>query len=553
MKLRTDFTYGMSGPDHARKYAATLILKSPALGLEMAVNGTGEAGKTPAKHAACQVVLDILERLADESSARDFDPSITREYALARFLLTQQAFLLDTAPVPAPRWIDLQLFGFHLASDASALVAWAAAVDKLLELKVNLRVESYLWVAFRNVIESSADPQHTLDTVLSRSMDLLEQAQDPEELEPQLLHRLVHLCDLHRCLGVQDSDVDLPELIRDWQLLYRGRLTVNTPSPDVRLSGRQRAILDAALSTVAAARGAVLVEIVGSHPMRLRFQSSVPLPQAFTREICALWSRVSRTATLEATECGIDVSVSVLRTSTGRGPIVQAVEAALQPAAQPYRAAVADLLHDLKNQLVAARSAASQPAEGRTARLQQQLTASRHLDEAHSLAQRVRAASSLLEPAGNESVDLGRFLRQYARRMLDRLPGTISLSIPDASTSVRVALSERSVTAVLDNLVGNSIEALSRGGAITLAWTADEYEAVVEIADNGPGLPSQVAAALADGQRIQSTKPGGNGLGLLSVRSLLARAGGQLSLASTQVGTAWLVTLPIATNASEPE
>ncbi|MFI6658124.1 sensor histidine kinase [Streptomyces sp. NPDC050523] len=165
----------------------------------------------------------------------------------------------------------------------------------------------------------------------------------------------------------------------------------------------------------------------------------------------------------------------------------------------------------------------------------------------------MRAASSLLEPARNESVEIGKFLRQYARGVLDRLPGNISLSIPEASTAVRVGLGERALTAVLNNLIGNAIEALRDGGAITLAWTADEYEAVVEVANNGPGLPPQVAAAFATGQRIQSTKPGGNGLGLLSVRSLLARAGGQLSLAPAQSGAAWLITLPTATTTSEHE
>lgn len=553
MKLRMEFEYVRSGPDHAPQYVATVILESSALGLETRAKGTAEVGKTPAKHTASKVVLSVLARLADNSIARSFDDASKRDYALARFLLSQQAFLLDTAPVPIPRWIDAKLFGLHLAPNAAALLDWAAGVDQLLGLKVSLRPDSHLRTAFKDLVESSADPDRTLDTALSRSMDTLERIQVPEQLETPYLQYLVHLCDVHRCLGAQDPDINLQELARDWHVLHRGQVDAVVQPPDVRLSGRERAVLDAALSAVLAARGRTSVEFLGHRPMRLRFRSTTPLPRASTEEICALWSRVTRTTTLEATECGIDAVVTTADAPIEPGPITQAVEAALQPTAQPYRAAVADLLHDLKNQLVAARSAASQPTEGRTARLQQQLTASRHLDEAHSLAQRVRAASSLLEPARNESVEIGKFLRQYARGVLDRLPGNISLSIPEASTAVRVALGERALTAVLNNLIGNAIEALGDGGAITLAWTADEYEAVVEVADNGPGLPPQVAAAFATGQRVQSTKPGGNGLGLLSVRSLLAGAGGQLSLAPAQSGAAWLITLPTATTTSEHE
>ncbi|MFI6658119.1 putative dsRNA-binding protein [Streptomyces sp. NPDC050523] len=374
MKLGMDFEYVRSGPDHAPRYVASVILQSPALGLETRAKGTAEVGKTPAKHTACEVVLSVLTRLANNSVARSFDEASKRDRALARFLLSQQAFLLDTAPVPLPRWIDAKLFGLHLAPNAAGLLEWAAGVDELLGLNVSLRPDSHLKTVFRDLIESSADPDRTLDTALSRSMDILEQIQVPEQLETPYLQYLVHLCDVHRCLGTQEADINVQELAHDWHVLHKGQVDAVSQPPDLRLSGRERAVLDAALSTVLAAKRKTSVEFLGHRPMRLRFRSTTPLPRASTEEICALWSRVSRTTTLEATECGIDAVVTTADSPIEPGPITQAVEAALQPTAQPYRAAVADLLHDLKNQLVAARSAASQPTEGRTARLQQQLS-----------------------------------------------------------------------------------------------------------------------------------------------------------------------------------
>ncbi|MFB7782194.1 ATP-binding protein [Streptomyces vinaceus] len=551
LKLRVRYEFRESGPDHARQYAAATVLESAALGLDMRTMGTAVAGKTPAKQAASLAVLSVLERLADGSPARSFDGADELDLGLARFLLAQQAFVLDAAPIPAQRWKDAKLFGLHLASDAAALLRWAVGADELLGLNVRLQQGSYLQDAFRNAVEASADPDHTLDSVLSDAMDMLERVQAPEDIKAPYLQYLVQLCDVHRCLGAEDADITLRELADDWRILHRERLHTTTTLPDVRLSGRERAIVDAALSIVLTAGGQTSVEVVSARPLHMRFAASTPLPRAFAEEVCGLWSRVARTTVLEVTKYGIDVVVTMADKPSEPGPITQAVEAALRPSAQPYRAAVADLLHDLKNQLVAARLAASQPAEGRTALLRQQLTASRHLDEAQSIALRLRAATSLLRPAEAESIELGGFVRQYARGVLDRLPSNISLAVPEANSAISVALGARALTAILNNLVGNAIEALRDGGAITLAWTSDEYEAVVEVADNGLGIPREVAADLAAGKRVRSTKPGGNGLGLLGVRSLLAQVGGQLSLVPSQPGTAWLITLPIATTPTE--
>ncbi|WP_188114116.1 ATP-binding protein [Streptomyces apricus] len=553
MKLHVTYEDRASGPDHARKFTAVAVLDSGPLGVHFRVEGTPVAGKTPAKHSASLAVLSVLDRLADGSPARSFDGANERDRSLARILLAQQAFVLDSAPVPTQRWVGSRLFGLHLASDASELLKWAIGVDELLGLDLPLQPGSHLRDAFRKAVEKPTDPDNTLNTALARAIDTLEQVEAPEDLTQAHIQQLVQLCDVYRCLGADDSDISLPDLADEWRILHRGRLKTTTPPPAAQLSGRDRAVLDAALSTLTSSGGEISAEFLSAKPLHLRFRSTQPPSRGVMEDFCTLWSRASRTAIVKAAEHGIDVIVTTPNVPNHPGPIAEAVMAALRPSPEPYRAAVADLLHDLKNQLVAARLASSQSAESRTARLQQQLTASRHLDEAHALALRLRAATSMLTPAESESVELGSFLRHYAGVVLTRLPPSISLSVPEARSAVHVAMDARSLTATLDNLVSNAIEALRDGGAITMAWTADEYEAVVEIADNGPGLPPDVTAALNTGKRVRSTKSGGNGLGLLGVCSLLARAGGHLSPAPTASGTAWLITLPLTTpTTSEP-
>lgn len=292
-----------------------------------------------------------------------------------------------------------------------------------------------------------------------------------------------------------------------------------------------------------------MVEVTSTRPLRVRIVTvSGPAPWASTiGEICALWSGITSTTVVSAVENGMEVTISTTESPAEAGPITAAVLAALRPSPEPYKASVADILHDLKNQVVAARHAATQPTESEASRLEQQLDARRHLDRAHSMILQLRAATSLLEPTRNEnvSVELGSFLRNYGRAAFAWLPNNIALSTPGATYLAYIPIDARTLTAILDNLVKNAAEAMPRGGSIKLGWAADNYEAIIEVADDGPGLPEGIVQAFTTGQRIHSTKPGGNGLGLLSARSLTRRVGGELVATPVNPGTAWVITLPI--------
>ncbi|GAA3848985.1 ATP-binding protein [Streptomyces sedi] len=552
MKLTFDFSYRSSGPGHAMQQRATAILSSAELGAETRIEGTWIIGKPRAKHQASQAVLKILDQLAKRQPAKALRSENENFRAVGRFLLAHQVAFLAANRAPVRRWVDARLFGMHWATSPADLLSWAQEADEVIAGIAGCNPSvSNVEHAFRAASELASSPQDAVEPEMAALLNILEQLHTPESLTTDQLQRLMQLAELCRCLGSDDLGVDFRELADDWQLLHRNGLLLPRFLPSVRLSGRERAVLDAGVSAVLAPDTQASVEVLRSHPLRLRFLSGAPLDLTAVRRMCTLWSGVCRTANLEPNECGIDATIFTTADSASAGPITSAARAALQPAALPYQAAVADLLHDLKNQLVAARLASCTTADTRTAHLQQQLTASRHLDQAHALTARLRSTTSLLGPAGTESVDIGSFLRQYSAGVLTRLPGRISLSIPDATHSVRVALDQGGLTAILDNLVGNAIEALSNGGSITLEWTADDDEAVVEITDDGPGLPPEVSAALEAGDRVRSTKPGGNGLGLLGVRSLLNRVGGELANvpAPSGTGTAWLVTLPIVPTA----
>ncbi|MER7755235.1 ATP-binding protein [Kitasatospora sp. NPDC097643] len=553
MQLQVEYTYREYGPDHDKQRRATAVLTSPLLQTSVSAReGEPISAKKAARQAAAQVVLDILDALASRRPAKALAAAPERDRSVARFILAHQAAALTRSTIPLPRWISGQLFGLHWAASSEALLEWATEADQLMTRAMSFAdgISSFQ-KAFRAArdAERADDQARSIDLELSNLLGRIERLDDPEALTGDDLQRLVQLCDIYRCMGTDDPDTALADIVDDWTLLHRGRLDItgSPDKPDAELTGRERAVLDALASTLLKTARTASVEILGSQPLRLRFNADLDATQQqAVDQACTLWAGVTRTVTITPVHQGIEATIAGTHAPATRGPITRAALTALRPGTEPYLASVADLLHDLKNQVTAARTAASTPANSRTARLEHQLTASRHLDQAQALAIRLKASTSTLSYDGEQAIELGPFLRTYAATVLTRLPGTISLSIPDARRAAHIAIGDRTLRAILDNLVGNAIEAMPHGGAITLEWTADDYEAVVEIADTGPGVPPDILNALTSGERIRSTKPGGNGLGLLGARSLLTRAGGHLAAPPTASGTTWLLTLPVA-------
>lgn len=99
---------------------------------------------------------------------------------------------------------------------------------------------------------------------------------------------------------------------------------------------------------------------------------------------------------------------------------------------------------------------------------------------------------------------------------------------------------------VLLNLVRNAIEALASGGRGTVVARVrlKPGQGVVEIEDDGPGIPSGEAPIF---DAFFSTKPGGTGLGLAIVHRIVTDHGGDVEVVSKPRRTVFRVRLPIET------
>ncbi|MBT1671162.1 HAMP domain-containing histidine kinase [Curtobacterium flaccumfaciens pv. flaccumfaciens] len=105
---------------------------------------------------------------------------------------------------------------------------------------------------------------------------------------------------------------------------------------------------------------------------------------------------------------------------------------------------------------------------------------------------------------------------------------------------------------LVTNIAGNAVAALPRGGGIFVSWRSTGGEGVLQITDDGPGVPeSFIPVAFDRFTRPDEARtsrpnpdpstgvgalPGGSGLGLAIVRAVAERAGGTASLRNVPTG-----------------
>jgi len=99
---------------------------------------------------------------------------------------------------------------------------------------------------------------------------------------------------------------------------------------------------------------------------------------------------------------------------------------------------------------------------------------------------------------------------------------------------------------VWTNLLDNAIDALGEGGTITIATHRDGDAAVVEIGDDGPGIPPEVRERIFDSFFTTKDVGSGTGLGLATARRVVVDGhDGALTVDSQPGRTTFQVRLPI--------
>ena len=131
--------------------------------------------------------------------------------------------------------------------------------------------------------------------------------------------------------------------------------------------------------------------------------------------------------------------------------------------------------------------------------------------------------------------------------------GTIDVQVQLSRQLPQIQADEHQITQLVSNLLINAYEAMGGDGRVTISAATTRMEdggegreAIrLDVADNGPGMPADVADRIFE--PFYTTKPQGSGLGLAIVRKIVDAHDGRIDLRTTPGGgTAIRVTLPVS-------
>ncbi|MGH7681256.1 MAG: response regulator [Candidatus Eiseniibacteriota bacterium] len=159
------------------------------------------------------------------------------------------------------------------------------------------------------------------------------------------------------------------------------------------------------------------------------------------------------------------------------------------------------------------------------------------------------------QPAG--SVDLNDAVEnviELARPRWQSDPGTRGIRIKvetHLGDIPAVRSNPADLSAVLSNLIFNSVEAMPEGGRITFTTQREGDRVRLDVADTGVGMTEDVRRRIFE--PFYTTKTTGQGLGMSIVQGILARHGAEIEVASEEgKGTTTTILLPASTEAAVP-
>lgn len=121
----------------------------------------------------------------------------------------------------------------------------------------------------------------------------------------------------------------------------------------------------------------------------------------------------------------------------------------------------------------------------------------------------------------------------------------VSVRVDDHSAGVVYGNADR-LRQALDNLLTNAVRYIREGGTVTVRLTRQGSEAVMEVADDGPGFPVEFLPIAFDrftrAEVARGRAQGGNGLGLAVVAVIMTAHGGTATASNRPEGGA-MVTL----------
>jgi len=186
------------------------------------------------------------------------------------------------------------------------------------------------------------------------------------------------------------------------------------------------------------------------------------------------------------------------------------------------------------------------------AALSQQLAGEMHM-EAERISELVGTVKrySYVDRAPVQQVDLKAGLEDTLRILKTKIPTGVTVQ-RDYDPEVKpIEGYGGELNQVWTNLIDNALDALNEGGTLTVRTRSDNGYVVIEVADDGPGIPDDIQRKIFD--PFYTTKPlgKGTGLGLHTAHTIVTKHGGEIRLTSEPGKTLFRVRLPVRMGAGE--
>jgi len=108
------------------------------------------------------------------------------------------------------------------------------------------------------------------------------------------------------------------------------------------------------------------------------------------------------------------------------------------------------------------------------------------------------------------------------------------------------------LTQIWTNIIENAVDAMRGQGELRVRTFCEDHYVVVEIGDNGPGIPAEIKPHIFDPFFTTKDVGEGTGLGLNTVQTIVRKLGGDIQVTSQPGDTRFQVWLPWL-DPAEPE
>lgn len=216
---------------------------------------------------------------------------------------------------------------------------------------------------------------------------------------------------------------------------------------------------------------------------------------------------------------------------------------------------ISNAAHQLRNpvagiQAQAEAALSAQHEKDRRQRLTDLMVAARRLSRMSQQLLRLDAIRDGADgPDAAEPVDFGQVVADVARRHVPRaLRHGIDVELNEAAEPLPVRLNTVLLEEAVDNVIDNALRyGCPPGGSLRLRLDREGDEAVLRVADQGPGIPPDQAERVFERFfRLAGRDDGGSGLGLPIVRAIAVAAGGRAAIEPSAAGCTVLIALPLA-------